>query len=200
MFRSDRRSRCALIGISAARAGLLGGQRTILTCPSTESARLKTTPLPHLPQFHKCVSATVFQTLPGPFLPFSFFLSSDPGGRAPSDGLSLRGTQSGSGWPGRSGEGLAVGSLWRWLQKPEPDPKLLSPWPIPRLPGWVKRVNEPLSQAELDAVRRAAQRGAPLGDQRWVESIARRLNLESTMRPRGRPRSRERGEARRKEA
>ena len=82
------------------------------------------------------------------------------------------------------------GSLWRWLQKPEPDPKLLSPWPLPRLPGWVDRVNEPLSQPELDAVRRCAQRGTPLGDEGWVESMARRLNLESTMRPRGRPRVR----------
>jgi putative transposase len=90
--------------------------------------------------------------------------------------------------------------LWRWLQKPEPDAKLLSGWPIPRFPGWLKRVNEPLSQGELEAVRRAAQRGAPLGDQGWVESIARRLNLESTMRPRGRPRSRESGKERKKEA
>ncbi len=82
------------------------------------------------------------------------------------------------------------GSLWRWQQKPEPDPKLLSPWPLARLPGWLDRVNEPLSKQELDAVRLSAQRGRPLGDEGWVESIARRLNLESTMRPRGRPRVR----------
>ena len=25
------------------------------------------------------------------------------------------------------------GSLWRWLQKSEPDPKLLSSWPLSRL-------------------------------------------------------------------
>ena len=81
-------------------------------------------------------------------------------------------------------------SLWRWLQKPEPDLKLLSPWPIPRLPRWIERVNEPLSEQELKAVRLSAQRGRPLGDEGWVESIARRLNLESTMRPRGRPRVR----------
>jgi putative transposase len=45
------------------------------------------------------------------------------------------------------------GSLWRWLQKREPDPRLLSPWPLPRLPGWVARVNESLTKQELDAVR-----------------------------------------------
>lgn len=44
-------------------------------------------------------------------------------------------------------------SLWRWLKKPEPDPKLLSPWPIPRLPRWIDRVNDPLSEQELKAVR-----------------------------------------------
>jgi len=66
----------------------------------------------------------------------------------------------------------------------------LSPWPMPRLPGWVERVNEPLSEEELAAVRLSAQRGRPLGDEGWVESIARRLNLESTMRPRGRKRIR----------
>jgi putative transposase len=87
-------------------------------------------------------------------------------------------------------EGWRWSSLWRWLQKPKPDPKLLSSWPIARLPGWVQRVNEPLSEKELNAVRRSAQRGRPLGDEGWVESIARRLNLESTMRPRGRPRVR----------
>jgi putative transposase len=82
------------------------------------------------------------------------------------------------------------GSLWRWLQKPEPDPRLLSPWPIRRLPNWVERVNEPLTQQELDAVRLSAQRGRPLGEEAWVESIVRRLNLESTIRPRGRQRVR----------
>ena len=79
------------------------------------------------------------------------------------------------------------GSLWRWLlQSPEPNPKLLSPWPLARLPRWVQRVNEPLSERELNCVRLSAQRGRPLGDDGWVETIARRLNLESTMRPRGR--------------
>ncbi|MDA1051865.1 MAG: transposase [Planctomycetota bacterium] len=82
------------------------------------------------------------------------------------------------------------GSLWRWLQPNEPEPKLLSPWPIPRLPNWVQRVNQALTENELKAIRVCAQRGSPMGDEAWVETIVRRLNLESTMRPRGRPRVR----------
>ena len=82
------------------------------------------------------------------------------------------------------------GSLWRWVQKIEPAPKLLFPWPIARLPSWVARVNDPLSEKELDAVRRCLRRGSPLGDARWAGTTARRLDLESTLRPRGRPRVR----------
>jgi putative transposase len=61
-------------------------------------------------------------------------------------------------------------------------------------------VNEPLGEKELEAVRRCAQRGSPLGEETWVESIARRLNLESTLRPKGRPRTRPDGKKPQKEA
>jgi putative transposase len=91
-------------------------------------------------------------------------------------------------------------SLWRWLQRPEPEPRLLSPWPLPRQSNWVQRVNEPLTKGELDSVRLSAQRGRPMGDEGWVESIARRLHLESTMRPRGRQRIRPEAENQNKEA
>ncbi|MEM6365854.1 MAG: transposase [Planctomycetota bacterium] len=80
------------------------------------------------------------------------------------------------------------GSLWRWMQTKEPKPELLSTWPIRRTGGWIDRVNASMEQPELDAIRLCVQKGAPLGDEGWVESIARRLNLESTLRPRGRPR------------
>lgn len=92
------------------------------------------------------------------------------------------------------------GSLWRWLQRPEPEPKLLSAWPLPRSPQWVRRVNQALGEKELEAVRRCAHRGAPLGDEGWVETIARRLDLESTMRPRGRPRKVQQRKRSKKEA
>jgi len=81
-------------------------------------------------------------------------------------------------------------SLWRWAQKTEPDPKLLSAWPIARLPNWIACVNEMLSDQALESVRRCVQRGSPLGKARWVQTTSRRLGLESTLRPRGRPRVR----------
>ena len=80
------------------------------------------------------------------------------------------------------------GSLNRWLDAPERDPQLLSAWPIPRAPRWVERVNTPLTTAELKAVRTSVNRGSPFGGETWVQRISQQLNLQSTIRPRGRPR------------
>ena len=100
----------------------------------------------------------------------------------------------------KSAEEWRWGSLWRWLQPTEPSPVLLSPWPIPRLPYWVDKVNEPLTDRELQAVRKSAQRGSPFGDSSWLESTVDRLGLRSTLRPRGRPQVRFPEESRDKES
>jgi putative transposase len=80
------------------------------------------------------------------------------------------------------------GSLNRWLDQTEREPHLLSPWPLARSPRWAERVNTPLTAAELQAVRTCVNRGAPFGTEKWVRRIAQQLNLQSTLRPRGRPR------------
>ncbi|WP_010586683.1 transposase [Schlesneria paludicola] len=80
------------------------------------------------------------------------------------------------------------GSLWRWMQPADPDPALLSPWPIPRSPNWVHRVNEPLTEQQLSAIRKSAQKGSPHGSLEWIEQTAVRLGLASTLRNRGRQR------------
>jgi len=58
---------------------------------------------------------------------------------------------------------------------------------LPRSANWIRRVNEPLDDKEIDAVRWSIRRGNPFGQANWVESIARRLDLESTLWARGRP-------------
>ncbi len=78
-------------------------------------------------------------------------------------------------------------SLWRWTQPTEPDPALLSPWPISRSANWSGRVNEPLTEKELAAIRKSVQRGSPQGSAAWVEQTATRLGLTSTLKNRGRP-------------
>lgn len=78
-------------------------------------------------------------------------------------------------------------SLWRWCHGNAREKTLLSPWPIPRRSGWVQSVREALTSKEQTRLRWCLKRGTPYGDETWVESTARRLDLESTLRPRGRP-------------
>ncbi len=79
------------------------------------------------------------------------------------------------------------GSLYNWLGGESPIE--LAPWPVRRLPRWVERVNAALSQKEFDALERSETRGIPFGDETWTESTIKRLGLESTSRPRGRPKN-----------
>ncbi len=66
-------------------------------------------------------------------------------------------------------------------------PHLLAPWPVPCPRNWLAHVNAPQSDAELAALRRSIDRGTPFGNDRWTERTAQRLGLESSLRPRGRP-------------
>ncbi len=77
------------------------------------------------------------------------------------------------------------GSLSNWLGGETPI--ALAPWPIRRLPGWAQRVNLALGKKELKDLRHSVKRNLPFGDQAWTTTTAKRLGLESTTRPRGRP-------------
>ncbi len=80
-------------------------------------------------------------------------------------------------------------SLWLHVNGPcGDDAPALSGWPIDRPRGWVRRVNAALGAKELEAVQRSIKRGSPYGSPAWVKRTAARLGLESTLRPRGRPR------------
>ncbi len=52
---------------------------------------------------------------------------------------------------------------------------------------WLERVNEPLSAGDLSRLRLSVERGRPYGAEAWTGETARRLGLESTLRPRRRP-------------
>jgi putative transposase len=80
-------------------------------------------------------------------------------------------------------------SLYRWLHPTEELQPLLAPWPLPRKPSWVDHVNAPQTEAELARLRRSIERGAPYGDDSWSKRMVKRLGLEITLRPRGRPKA-----------
>jgi putative transposase len=76
-------------------------------------------------------------------------------------------------------------SLWRRRKYCEHG--LLDTWPVVRPVNWAEYVNEPQTEAELEAVREAIRHGTPLGDKIWQQQTAQLLQLKSSLRPRGRP-------------
>jgi putative transposase len=89
----------------------------------------------------------------------------------------------------RRAEQWRWGSLYRWTRGNADDRALLAAWPLPRKSSWVEYVNEPQSEVELLAIQRSIQRGCPFGDSTWSHRTVERLGLESTLRPRGRPKN-----------
>ena len=85
------------------------------------------------------------------------------------------------------------GSLHRWKHGNAKEKSLVASWPLPRVAGWAKHVNTPLTEAELSALRRSVKRGVPFGETSWRDRMVRRLGLESTVRPQGRPKKQKNG-------
>ncbi len=64
----------------------------------------------------------------------------------------------------------------------------LSPLAKVRQRKWAQQVHRPIDGASLDAIRRSSATGLPYGDAAWVKRLAKRLDLDLIIRPRGRPR------------
>jgi putative transposase len=77
------------------------------------------------------------------------------------------------------------GSLRRWAAGDSG--QLLAEWPVARPQDWVKWVNRPQTERELDALRTSVLRGRPFGQEAWQRQVAKRLDLSHTFRSRGRP-------------
>jgi putative transposase len=77
----------------------------------------------------------------------------------------------------------SIGKAVAGLERPK-----IEPGPALRGRIWLKAVQQPLTAEELALVRHSVVRGTPFGDAKWQQRIVAKLGLESTMRPRGRPR------------
>jgi putative transposase len=86
----------------------------------------------------------------------------------------------------RRAEDWPWSSLWQRSQGRAAG--LLDEGPVPLPSNWVEYVNGPQTEAELEALRRSVVRGCPFGEPAWGEQTAKRLGLEATLRPQGRPR------------
>ncbi|HTU65384.1 MAG TPA: transposase [Steroidobacteraceae bacterium] len=78
------------------------------------------------------------------------------------------------------------GSLaWRSARQP---PVALAKSPISLPPYWRQLVNEPQSEAELEAIRTCVNRQRPFGADEWVTRYAAEHGVEHSLKPPGRPR------------
>ncbi len=66
-------------------------------------------------------------------------------------------------------------------------PEWLVDGPLHLPSDYVTWLNEPATAAEAERIRKSVERGTPYGAEEWQERIAHQLGLESTLRPRGRP-------------
>ncbi len=82
---------------------------------------------------------------------------------------------------------------WPWSSAGKPPQPFeavkLHAGPVRKRKDWLEWVNTPLSQTELEAMQTCVDRGRPFGTPQWQSRIAKTLGLESTIRPRGRPRT-----------
>ena len=82
-------------------------------------------------------------------------------------------------------------SDWPWsslaVRKGLEAPFELSEGPLKLPSNWDKLVNQIESPDQLDGLKNSINRGAPFGGTNWKTKTALRMNLESTLRPRGRP-------------
>jgi putative transposase len=59
--------------------------------------------------------------------------------------------------------------------------------PPTRQRKWDEFVHQKPKEEELAAIRRSNSTGLPFGNQSWINQLAQKLNLDLTIRPRGRP-------------
>lgn len=82
---------------------------------------------------------------------------------------------------------------WRWSslairQSQDKGGLALSPGPMSLPKNWLGLVDLLPNETNLKKLNNCIQRGSPYGSDAWITPAAKRLELESTLRPRGRPR------------
>jgi len=81
---------------------------------------------------------------------------------------------------------------WLWSSYSESIGKrprlLIDEIPIDLPKSWDNYVDEPIIESELERLRQSVNRQSPYGNLLWQTQVSKEFGLESTIRPRGRPR------------
>jgi putative transposase len=85
-------------------------------------------------------------------------------------------------------EDWQYGSLWRHVNGDANATDILAKWPIERPRQWKAIVNRLQKKSEVGAIRHSVKKGTPYGSDRFISQSVARLELQHTLRSRGRPR------------
>jgi putative transposase len=77
----------------------------------------------------------------------------------------------------------------RWRESRTDVPAWLTPYPGGLPKRWLDHVDESVTAAEYQRYLTSLERQSPFGDPTWIAKTAQQLGLESTLRPRGRPKA-----------
>jgi putative transposase len=88
----------------------------------------------------------------------------------------------------RRAEDWKWGSAWVRRHGDKSLGEMLSDWPVDRPGNWIALLNEDQDGSQERSVRASITRNRPLGREKWVQAVAKRYDLEHTLRQPGRPR------------
>ena len=64
---------------------------------------------------------------------------------------------------------------------------MLTPSPVCHAVNWLRYVNEPQTEAEVERLRECIHRRRPYGNELWTRKTAGKMGLAASLGPRGRP-------------
>jgi putative transposase len=86
---------------------------------------------------------------------------------------------------------VSSAAKWRWSSLGRRtfarDGPALAEGPVARPENWLEYVDQPETEGELAALRKCVVRGSPFGSAVWQRKTADRLDLQSSLKPVGRP-------------
>ena len=81
--------------------------------------------------------------------------------------------------------------LWAWssfsVRRDRESAVVLNDGPVELPSDWARLIRAALNPGDLNGIANSIRRGAPFGDKRWTARTTVRLKLQSTLRPKGRP-------------
>ncbi len=91
----------------------------------------------------------------------------------------------------RRAENWKWGSVWRREKGTLEQKKLLSKWIVSEPKNYLAYLDNPQNDKEERVIQNSILRDSPYGNDGWKSKVVKKFKLESTVRPRGRPKKRD---------